>query len=528
MLLGRKKNVPSSYTASNFLLTYFIIGLLILSLAFVYYTRQILRLNRELNEQVPPLADLASEIPGINDMRLANKLTQIFRESLSASRLSFVITDAETDDVIIAQGIDESIERKINADTSTPLSPSEQSKLRSMLERMKKGNDEPKEIMYSLKDRMLYAYLYYGEADGTAVDQIPFVITDVNDKPQKWDIWGEWVRAENATQKQYENAEMLVHHSKALKFYVPLQTHLALRKGYFYYGKTPYYGLIIMPIVLVLVFFTFLGVGFLSYRRIQSFEQAAIWGGLAKETAHQLGTPISSLMGWVELLMERNRQKADEPTAEVYMDMQGDLVRLRKITDRLGTIGAYPSITEVDINSAIDVVVSYFRKRLPNRSKHIEIHVSSQELPDILANADLLQWVFENLIRNSLDAMDKDIGVIEIAPTFDEEKRQVVIHYRDNAGGIGRKDRRKIFRPGVTTKKHGWGLGLTLARRIIEEYHHGQIRLVESSPKGTSFELVLPVAPTRSVQITHLDEGNGSREIAELTLEKMRGKGEEA
>jgi len=143
MFPRRKKNVPASYTASNFLLTYFIIGLLILSLAFVFYTKQIFQLNRDLNEQIPPLAGLVSEIPVLNDMRLANKLTQIFKESLSASRLSFIITDAETGEVIIAQGVDKSIERKINAHAPVLLSPSEESKLRNILERMKKRNDKP-------------------------------------------------------------------------------------------------------------------------------------------------------------------------------------------------------------------------------------------------------------------------------------------------------------------------------------------------------------------------------------------------
>ena len=496
MFLRRKRKIPSSYTASNFLLTYFIIGFLILSLAFVYYTKQILRLNQNLNEQVPPLADLASEIPGVNDMRLANKLTQILKKSLSASRLSFIITDAETDEVIIAHGVQESIARKINIDNPISLSPTETLKLRSILERMKKNTAEPKEIMYSREDRVLYAYLYYGEGDGTAVDQIPFVLTDVDDKPQKWEIWGEWGTAENATPNQYSNAQMLVHNSKALNFYVPLQTHPDLRKGYFYYGKTPYYGLIVMPVVLVVVFLTFLFVGFLSYRRIQSFEQAAIWGGLTKETAHQLGTPISSLMGWIELLRERNQGKLDETTADVYADMQSDLIRLRKITDRLGTIGTYPSKTEVEINSVIDVVVSYFRKRLPNRSKQIEIRVTRQELPRVLANADLLQWVFENLIRNSLDAMDKGSGLIEISPRFDKEKGRIIIDYRDNGAGIEQRNRRKIFQPGMTTKKHGWGLGLTLARRIINEYHHGQIRLIDSDSCRTVFEVVLPAELT--------------------------------
>ena len=522
MFFRRNKDNPTSYTASNFLLTYFIVGLLILTLAFVYYTKQILQLNRDLNAQVPPLADLASELPGINDMRSAGKLEAIFRDFLSASRLSFILTDAETDEVVVVLGVDESIDRKVGAHGASSLSPSEESKLNDVLERMKKNTDSPKEIMYSLEDRKLYAYLYYGEGDGSAVTRIPFVLTDVNDKPQKWEIWGEWKTAENATQKQYANAERLVQNSKALNFYVPLQTQPDLRKAYVYYGKTPYYGLIVMPVVLVLVFLTFLAVAFLSYQRMQSFERAAIWGGLAKETAHQLGTPISSLMGWIELLRERNRADADEGANEIYSDMQNDLVRLRKIADRLGTIGAYPTKTEVDINSVVDVVVTYFRKRLPHRAKQIEIQVTTQDLPYVQANADLLQWVFENLIRNSLDAMEQDMGLIEIAPIFDEEKQQIVIHYSDNGSGIERQNRRKIFEPGMTTKKHGWGLGLTLAQRIIKEYHHGQIRLIESSSSGTVFELVLPVERIKAEQPGGEDQTHSLQQITSLKLKSMK------
>ena len=138
-------------------------------------------------------------------------------------------------------------------------------------------------------------------------------------------------------------------------------------------------------------------------------------------------------------------------------------------------------------------VVAYFQKRLPNRGKSVEIHVIPQELPHLFAHADLLQWVFENLIRNSLDAMDKTVGLIEIAPRFDEKKHQIIIQFRDNGKGMRREVRPKIFHPGVTTKKHGWGLGLTLVKRIVEGYHHGQIRLIETGPEGTTFEIVLPV-----------------------------------
>jgi nitrogen-specific signal transduction histidine kinase len=487
MFFKRKESIPVGYAASNFLLTYFIVGLLILSLAFVFYTKQILQLNRDLDRLVEPLVALAAELPAVEDVGLQNRLSQVFRHFLAESRLSFVITDAKDERVMIARGTDPSIERKLNSEPPLPLSPAEQSKLRSILERMKRNAQGPKQI----GEREFPGYIYYGETGVTAVAQIPFVITDLEHKPQKWQIWSELVTAKDATPSQYAQAEMLVHNSQVLGRYAPLSAKL--QQGYLYFDTKPYYALFIMPVVLVLVFSTFLAVGFLSYRHIKSCEQAAIWGGLARETAHQLGTPISSLMGWVELLGERNRAKPDEMATEIYASMHNDLVRLQKITARFGTVGSYPRKTAVDINTVVRDVVAYFRKRLPNRSRQIEIHLITSEIPKINANADLLQWVFENLIRNSLDAINKKLGLIEIDVTFDQKKQQIVIQYRDNGSGIQQKDRNKIFMPGVTTKKHGWGVGLTVARRVIEEYHHGQIRLVETSPSGTVFEVVLPI-----------------------------------
>ena len=505
MFFKRQRTVPTGYAASNFLLTCFIVGLLILSLAFVYYTRQILQLNQDLKEQVAPLADLAAELPGINEKRLQSQLSQIIKELLTASRLSFIITDANDGQVVIARHIDKAIEHKIEADL--PLSPAEASKLNTILARMEKSK-ERKLIQFYPETS---GYCYYGEVDSSAIGQMPFVITDSEDKPQKWQIWGELVTAQTATSKQRAQAEMLVRNSKALGLYTPLQT--GLRQGYLYYEVIPDYGIFIMPIVLVAVFSTILIVGFLSYRRIKTVEQASIWGGLAKETAHQLGTPISSLMGWVELSMERDKQKGDNTTAEIYANMQNDLARLQRITERFGKIGSHPQQIRININSVIGDAVAYFQKRLPNLSKQVELRVVARELPEITANADLLQWVFENLIRNSLDAIDKENGVIEIDPRLHPRGHQVVILYKDNGKGISRQNRNKIFRPGMTTKKHGWGLGLTLVKRIIEAYHHGQIRLIETSSQGTTFEIVLPV------------ESVGDRQVSKL-LTRMRFKKE--
>ncbi|MCE2393960.1 HAMP domain-containing histidine kinase [Candidatus Poribacteria bacterium] len=488
MFFKRQRTVPTGYAASNFLLTYFVVGLVILSLAFVYYTRRLLQHNEVFVKQVEPLAHLTAVLLSLNDGQLQSQLSQIInKELLTESRLSFIMTDADDGQVQIAKNLsDKIIEKKI--DDGIPLSDAEKSKLIDILNRMKRNEPIP------LHNFMSDGYLYHGEADANAIDRLPFVITDLKDNPRQWKIWDQWLKAEIATPEQYERAKRLVHNSKAMGRFVLLQTNPGRPlQGHLYYEVTPDYIIFVMPIVLVVVFSTILIVGFLSYRRIKTVEQASIWGGLAKETAHQLGTPISSLMGWVELSMELDKQQGDSKTTEIYANMQSDLTRLQRITERFGKIGSYPQQTRIDINTVIGDAVAYFQKRLPNLSKQVELRVVDRKLPEIVANADLLQWVFENLIRNSLDAIDKENGVIEIDPRLHPKEHQIVIRYRDNGQGIPRQNRNKIFRPGMTTKKHGWGLGLTLVKRIIEAYHHGQIRLVHTSSQGTTFEIVLPV-----------------------------------
>ena len=487
MFVKRQRTVPTGYAASNFLLTYFIVGLLILSLAFVYYTRLLLQHNEVFEKQVEPLAHLTALLLSINDAQLQSQLGQIInKELLTESRLSFIMTDADDGQARFAQNLsDKAIEHKINA--AIPLSDAENKKLETILKRMKRRKPIP------LRNFLIDGYFYHGEADANAIDRLPFVITDLKNNPRLWRIWDKLLTPETATPEQYQRAKMFANNSKAVGRYTLLQTNPGPLQGYLYYEVIFDYGIFVMPIVLVAVFSTVLIVSFLSYRRVKTFEQASIWGGLAKETAHQLGTPISSLMGWVELSMELDKQRGDDATAEIYANMQSDLARLQRITERFGKIGSYPQQTHININSVIGDAVAYFQKRLPNLSKQVELRVVDRELPEIVANADLLQWVFENLIRNSLDAMDKESGVIEIDPRLHPRRHQIVILYRDNGKGISRKNRNKIFRPGVTTKKHGWGLGLTLVKRIIEAYHHGQIRLIETSSQGTTFEIVLPV-----------------------------------
>ena len=213
-----------------------------------------------------------------------------------------------------------------------------------------------------------------------------------------------------------------------------------------------------MPIVIAVVFISLSVVGFLSYRRIKTYEQTAIWTGLAKETAHQLGTPISSLIGWVEyIISSHGDEKLDPVLSETCNNMQKDLNRLQQITRRFSKIGSMPQKSLVDVNLIVSEVVLYFQARLP-KSRKISIDIDYGGLPKIQANAELLQWVFENLIRNSVDAINKPVGHIHLSLNYDSGNRLISIIYSDNGRGIPRKDQRKIFNPGMTTKKHGLSL----------------------------------------------------------------------
>ena len=491
MLFGREKLATRS-VASVFLLAYFVVGIFSLLCAFVYYTRQIIELNWNLEKQVAPLASLAAEIPSLTEVGLQNRLNEFIVQSLPLSRLSFIITDNTGEQVITARGIDPAIERKLNQVPQVPFSEAEREKVDIILDRMK-NEGKMSTIRYMVENRKTYGYIYHGETDVNAIDQLPFVFTDLGKTPQKWQIWGDLIRRKGSEPNQFQQAQQLVRNSTLQDLFVPIQTTPLWETGYFYYQKAPYYGLIVMPIVLTAVFFVFLSLGFVAFRQIRVFEQTAIWSGLAKETAHQLGTPISSLIGWIELLEERSNAKDDSATSEIHTAMRKDTDRLQGITKRFSRIGSEPSKNKADVNQIIDEAVEYFQKRLPRHSMKVNITVSHGEIPEVAANQELLQWVLENLIRNSLDAMDKPIGVIEVRSGYEQKKNRVIIEYYDNGKGISRGNQKKIFRPGMTTKKHGWGMGLALVKRIIEEYHQGQIRLVRSNPQGTQFNIFLPV-----------------------------------
>ncbi len=276
--------------------------------------------------------------------------------------------------------------------------------------------------------------------------------------------------------------------------------------SYFYYGDSRViHQLQWMPFVEIGLVLAFLITGFIGFQNIRRSEERHIWVGMAKEAAHQLGTPISSLMGWLEILSTGRTEESgvankigmNEP--EIFNQMKTDVSRLQRVANRFGQIGSKPDFTKVDINELLDETVSYFRRRLPFDGQGVEIHFNKGEIPLVSLNGELFSWVIENLIKNSLQAVDSQKGRVILSTKVVEQNKYVVIELFDNGSGIPLGIARKIFRPGFSTKKRGWGLGLTLTKRIVEDYHRGKIMLLKSQPGETIFRVILPIRSTAKV-----------------------------
>ena len=250
-----------------------------------------------------------------------------------------------------------------------------------------------------------------------------------------------------------------------------------------YYGdslllvKLQYY-----PLALLLIILLFGGLLYFYFQTNKAAEQNRLWAGMAKETAHQIGTPLSSLMGWIDLLKEQNIAPAS------IEEMQKDIERLEVITERFSKVGSLPELELKDLVQITKDTIRYLQQRT---GKQIQWYVELPKKEILLPlNASLLSWTMENLVKNGLDSM-KGIGRLQLQLLeFDNEVHFLV---KDEGSGIAPENLKKIFQPGFTTKTRGWGLGLSLAHRIIREYHNGSIKVKESKlGKGTTFEIILP------------------------------------
>lgn len=237
------------------------------------------------------------------------------------------------------------------------------------------------------------------------------------------------------------------------------------------------------PYIQLVVMMAFIMVVYFAVTSSKKAEQNKVWVGLSKETAHQLGTPISSLMAWMELL------EGMGVDSEVVHEMDKDVRRLSTIASRFSKIGSKPSMEADDLNDIERRTVSYMVTRISSRVK-LNSHECSTPLP-VNVSSPLLEWVMENLIKNAVDAME-GCGTIDVR-TF-ADKQMAVVEVTDTGKGMQRKHFKTVFHPGFTTKKRGWGLGLTLAKRIVEQYHGGKIFVKDSEPgKGTTFRVELPL-----------------------------------
>jgi K+-sensing histidine kinase KdpD len=262
----------------------------------------------------------------------------------------------------------------------------------------------------------------------------------------------------------------------------PIIVDYGTGKDYVYYGESallrqlryfPYVQLAIIVIFLVVVLIALNA----AHRSLQN----QVWVGLSKETAHQLGTPLSSIEAWLELLRD------EMPGSEAGSEMQKDLDRLKLVADRFGKVGSAPQLEEENIVLRLHSMVEYMQKRSPQKV-NIKLHHKEDDIP-VNMSGPLFDWVMENLIRNALDAMGGE-GRIDITVT--NTPQQVLVDVQDSGKGIPSHQVKRVFTPGFTTKKRGWGLGLSLARRIIEKYHHGSIFVRHSEVgKGTTFRIVL-------------------------------------
>lgn len=260
--------------------------------------------------------------------------------------------------------------------------------------------------------------------------------------------------------------------------------------GYIYYGDSRLIThLQRLPYVEIGVAGLFALIGLLGFNIIRRSEQRFIWVGMAKETAHQLGTPISSLMGWLGLLEEAKTAREMKRTVS---EMGKDLKRLEKVAARFSQIGSKSDLKDQELVPILKEVVTYIRRRLPQMEQTTKIVEQYPISPKIALNRDLFEWALENLIKNSLDAVKGKNGLVRINLSANEKGKGYYIDVVDNGCGIEPKHKKTIFKPGYSTKKRGWGLGLNLSKRIIEEYHKGKLFLKESKmDEGTTMRIIL-------------------------------------
>ena len=271
----------------------------------------------------------------------------------------------------------------------------------------------------------------------------------------------------------------------SIEFFDP-ETNASTVLGYLYFGDSVIVRrLEWLPYLEIIVVLMFVLVGFLGFNSIRENEKRQIWVGMARETAHQLGTPISALLGWIDRMDTHPKE-----SEKIAKEMRSDMIRLEQISDRFGQMASHSPLERMSLSNLINEQVEYLKKRIPTLGNGTALNVNIYDDLYILGNSVLLGWVFENLIRNGIDSIKNKNGKVEVSVKAEYDYAHIYI--KDNGKGINRKDWKNIFKPGFTSKKRGWGLGLSLVLRIIEEIHSGVIIVKTSSlNEGTTFLIKL-------------------------------------
>ena len=314
--------------------------------------------------------------------------------------------------------------------------------------------------------------------------KFPIIQSNQNKNPQLW------MNLPDNIKNEVDRIQLLKSMDK-INTPIPLvfidENNKSINFGYLHYGdsfliqKIQIWAYVEVLLIGVFVFFGFIGFSF-----IRSNEKKHIWVGMSRETAHQLGTPVSALLGWIDLLKE------DESNAkDIIPELESDIDRLQQISRRFSKMGSKPDIEEINISNKIENILFYLSKRIPVLGNKIQLINDINSGIIIKANGTLLSWAIENLIRNSIDSIGANKGTIRISLIKTSDK--VKIKISDNGCGIPKKDWKNIFRPGFSTKSTGWGLGLSLCQRIIKEVHNGTISIISSElNSGTVLEVNIP------------------------------------
>lgn len=310
-------------------------------------------------------------------------------------------------------------------------------------------------------------------------NDIPIVETDENDNPSGESLNLDTIKIKK--DKNYLRQKVLEFKSEHDPVIVKFSDDPVLINKYYYGDSKLQREVRYYPIAQLIIVGLFILITLLAISARNKSTQNQVWAGMAKEAAHQLGTPITSLEGWVEVL------KTESVPEKIVLEIGKDVERLKLVSDRFGKIGSTPQLEEGNIVTQVESMAGYMRKRATNKVA-INVRCSNPEIIALI-NPPLFDWVIENLLKNALDAMEGK-GKIEI--NISEEPTQVVIDVSDSGKGISKKNLPFVFKPGFTTKKRGWGLGLSLSKRIIAQYHKGELFVKNSEPgKGTTFRIVL-------------------------------------